>query len=126
RGRQPSSRRATPRRPSSSSRARRPLPRTRRAERRATRAERGASTAARLVQLGVDLPGCLSRDAGHALQLLRRGLEEPLRRAEVPEQRAAAHGADPLQLVEDRAERPRLASLPVEAEREAVRLIADP
>src|SRR5207237_9476512 len=56
---------------------------------------------------------------------LRRG-EESLRRAEVLQDRAAACRADPLQLVEDRAERSALAPLAMEADREAMRFVANP
>src|SRR5439155_14308743 len=58
-----------------------------------------------LVQLGVDRARGLRRERGHALELLLRGGEEALRRAEVIEDRAAPRRADPLEPVEDRAER---------------------
>src|SRR5262249_9598360 len=63
----------------------------------------------RLVQLRVDRARRLRGDAWHALELLLRRREEPLRRPEVLEDRASPDRADTLQLVEDRAERPRLA-----------------
>ena len=68
----------------------------------------------------------LGRDAGDAFELLLGRLEHPLGRAEVLEQRAAPGRADTFDLVEHRLARRRVAALPVERDREAVRLVADP
>ena len=78
------------------------------------------------MQRGMDLPADLRGDAGNALQLLGRRLEQPLRRAEVLDQRSLASRADAGQCVEDRFAGLRIAAAAVEAEGEAVRLVADP
>ena len=57
----------------------------------------------------------LRRQPGDALELLLCRLEEPLGRAEVAQDRPPARGADPLERVEDRLERARVAALAVEA-----------
>ena len=51
--------------------------------------------------------------------------EHPLGRAEVAQQRPAPHRPDALELVEHRLARARVAALPVEGDREPVRLVAD-
>ena len=80
-----------------------------------------------LCELGVDGPRRpFGESPGDALQFLPARGEKPLRRAEVPQQRPPPRGADALQRVEDRLARLRVAALAVEAEREAVRLVADP
>src|SRR5213596_1878770 len=79
-----------------------------------------------LVELRVDRARRPLRDAGHALELLLARREETLRRSEVLEQRAPPGRAHTLERVEDRLLRLRVAPLSVEAEREAVRLVADP
>ena len=48
----------------------------------------------RPVERGVDLPARLRRYSGHALELLGPRGEDPLRRAEVPDERAAARRPD--------------------------------
>src|SRR5207253_23200 len=69
-----------------------------------------------LVELRVDRARRLRRHAGNALELLLRRCEEPLGGSEVLQDRAPARGPDALQVVEDRAERARLAPLPVESD----------
>src|SRR3954454_13127571 len=81
---------------------------------------------ARLVQLRVDVARGPRWDARDPLQLLLRRAEHRLGRAEVPEQRAPPRRADALEPVEDRLARLRIAPAAMEAEREAVRLVADP
>ena len=54
------------------------------------------------MELGVDAPGGLLRDAGDAFELLPRCLEQPLGRPEMPKQRATPGRADAVQLVEHR------------------------
>src|SRR5207302_8503918 len=66
----------------------------------------------------------LGRDARNALELLLRGRDHALDRAEVLEERPAARRPDAFELVEEGGEAARLAPLPVEAEGEAVRLVA--
>src|SRR3954471_8777250 len=78
-----------------------------------------------LVQLRVNRPRRLCRNAGDPLELLLRRGDKALRGAEVLEQRAAAHRPDSLQLVEDRREGPRVPALPVKADREPVCLVAN-
>src|SRR5207248_7622338 len=80
---------------------------------------------ARLVQLCVDGSGCLCRDSGNAFELLLGSGEDALRGPEMPQQSTAAHGTDALERVEDRLARACIASLAMEADREAVRLVAD-
>ena len=63
---------------------------------------------------------------GHALELLLRRGEEAVGRAEVLQDRPPARRADAVERVEDRLERARVALLPVERDREPVRLVADP
>src|SRR5439155_14770349 len=78
------------------------------------------------VELGVDRARGLRRKTRDALELLLRGRDEALGGAEVLQQRAPTRRADARQLVEDRAERLRVAPLPVAAGGEPVRLVADP
>src|SRR3954468_7752863 len=78
------------------------------------------------MQLRVDRTGRLRRHAGNALELFLARLEQPLRGAEMAQQRAPPRRAHALEVVEDRAPRPRLAPLAVEAEREPMSLVADP
>src|ERR671923_168034 len=54
------------------------------------------------------------------------GVENALRRSEVAHERALARRADPWKRVEDRFSRLLVAPLTMEAEGEAVRLVADP
>src|SRR5919198_2088426 len=79
-----------------------------------------------LVQLGVDRAGRLGGNAGNALELLLRRRQEALGGAEVVEDRAPPRRPDTFEVVEDRAERARVAAPPVEADREPVRLVAHP
>ena len=58
-----------------------------------------------LVQLRVDVARGLLRQPGNALELLLRGVEEPLDRAEVPEDRTPPRRADPRERLEDRLHR---------------------
>src|SRR4029078_12712168 len=85
----------------------------------------GSLGAARFVQLRVDRARRLRRYARHALELLAGRGEDALRRAEVAQQRPPPRRADPLERVEDRLHRPGVAPLPVETEREPVRLVAN-
>src|SRR5215218_9898534 len=79
------------------------------------------------VELLMDLAAYFARQAGHCLELLAGGGEESLRRAEVLQQGALAGGADPGQLVEDRAfEHAAVTAAAVVLDREAVGLVADP
>ena len=78
------------------------------------------------VQLLVDLAPYFARQAGHRLELLPGGGEEPLRGAEVLEQGALAGRADSFQRVEDGAGHRPVAPPAVVFDREAVGLIADP
>src|ERR1700759_5346244 len=78
------------------------------------------------VQLLVDLTPYFARQAGHALEFLAAGGEQPLRRAEVLQQGALADRADPLQVVEHRAGHRPVAPAAVVFDREPVRLVADP
>ena len=92
--------------------------------RRPTRRRRSRWLAApRLVQLGVDGARRLRGEPGNALQLLLRGL----RRTAPPSRSGAGSPAggrpDPLQVVEDRLERARVAASTVEPDREPVRLV---
>src|SRR5688572_804578 len=80
----------------------------------------------RLVQLGVDGAGRLLRQAGHALELLLRGGEYPVDRAEVHEQRPPPGRPDAAQLVEQRLAGLRGPLLPVVADGESVSLVAEP
>src|SRR5215212_6101049 len=77
------------------------------------------------MQLSVDGARGLRRYPRNALELLLRGGKHALRRAEVPQQGAASCRADTLEGVEDRFPCSRRATLTVEADREAVRLVAD-
>src|SRR5438128_302402 len=63
-----------------------------------------------LVQLRVDRARRLGRELRHALELLLRGGEEALGRAEVAEDRPPAGRPDALEGVEDRLERLRVAA----------------
>ena len=81
--------------------------------------------AAGAVELRVDVASGLRGYAGHSLELLGRRLEHTLGRAEVTEERPAARGPDAFELVEHRRPRRGVAPLPVEGDREAVRLVAD-
>src|SRR4051812_42904339 len=58
--------------------------------------------AAGAMQVGPDLAGGLARQAGRGLELLARGRQHRLGRAEVRQQRALARRPDPRQVVEDR------------------------
>src|SRR2546427_662697 len=78
------------------------------------------------VELRVDRAGRLRRHARDALELLLRCGEKALGGAEVLEQCTPADRAHALELVEDRGERARVSPLTVEADREAVSLVADP
>src|SRR5258707_9305121 len=77
------------------------------------------------MELLVDAPRCLRGNARNALELLRGGGDHLVDGAEVLEQRATPRGTDTLEVVEDRSEAARLATLAVEAEREPVCLVAD-
>ena len=87
---------------------------------------RAGSRAPGLVEGRVDLPAGPRRHARNALELVARRREEPLGRAEVPDQRPLARRADARERVEDRLLRARVPARAVEAEREAVRLVPDP
>ena len=78
------------------------------------------------MELGVDRAGGLLWHPGDSLELLLGRREEALGRAEVLKERASPGRAHALERVEDRLLRLRVAPLPVEAEREAVRLVTDP
>src|SRR5204862_6577675 len=78
------------------------------------------------VQLCVDAARDLCRHARNALELIGRRGEHRVDRAEVVKERPPPRRADALELVEQRGEAARLAPLPVEADGEAVRLVADP
>ena len=78
-----------------------------------------------LVELRVEVARGLLREAGNALELLLRGLEEALDGAEVPDDRAPPHRPDAGKPLEDRLHRARAPLAPVVAERDAVRLVAD-
>ena len=67
----------------------------------------------------------LGRQTGDCLELLLRSSEEPIRRAEVEQDRAAARWADALEGVEDGRERSRIAFLTVERHCEPVGLVSD-
>src|SRR5206468_3357500 len=79
-----------------------------------------------LVKLRVDRARRLRGHARDALELLLRRREHLLDRAEVLQERPPPRRADALELVEERAEASRLAALAVEADGEAVRLVAQP
>ena len=79
-----------------------------------------------LVQLCVQGARRAGGETGNAFELLLRGLEKALGRAEVSQDRPPSRGTDARQGVEDRLERLRVPAAPVVAEREAVRLVADP
>src|SRR3954451_2033793 len=81
---------------------------------------------ARLVQLRIDVARGPRWDARDPLELLLSRVEYRLRGAEVPQQRAPPRRADAVEAVEDRLARLRVAPAAMEAEREAVRLVADP
>ena len=84
------------------------------------------SRPARLVQLRVDRPRRLRRARpGTPSSSSWVAASDPLGRAEVAQQRAPPRRADALELVEHRLARPRVAPLAVEADGEAVRLVAD-
>src|SRR5690348_6546049 len=79
------------------------------------------------VELLMDLAAYFARQAGHRLELLAGGGEEPLRRAEVLQQRSLASRADSGQGIEDRAfEHAAVATAAVVVDREPMRLVADP
>src|SRR5262245_31096385 len=77
------------------------------------------------MQRSVNLPADLGGDAGNALQFLGGRLEQPLRGAEVLDQRSLSSRADAGQCVEDRLAGLRVSAATVESEGEAVRLVAD-
>ena len=114
------------RRESSSSSWRSCPPQRREHEHRAPEQCQAPHAAAGLVQLRVDRARGLRRHARDAFELLLARREQPLDRAEVPQQRAPPRRPDAGEVVEDRLASRALAALPVEAEREAVRLVADP
>src|SRR5690348_5925690 len=78
------------------------------------------------MQLGIDAARDLGGYAGNPLELLGRRGHHRLDRTEVVEQRTTPRRSDALELVEQRCEAPRLAPLPVEADRKPVGLVADP
>src|SRR5579872_3955631 len=78
------------------------------------------------VQLGVDPPRRLGGNAGHSLELLGRGAEHALGRAEVLEQRPPPHRSHPVELVEHRGARAAITAEAVEADREPVGLVTHP
>src|SRR4051795_7317460 len=78
----------------------------------------------RLVEVRVEGPSPLLREAGDPLELLARRGDDRLRRAEVLEQRALAGGADAGQLVEQRGRHGAVAAGAVVRDREAVGLVA--
>src|SRR4051794_17668254 len=73
------------------------------------------------VQIARDLRG----QAGHPLELLARGVEHRVGRAEVRQQRLLALRPDAGQAVEDRLRHLFVAALAVVRDGEAVRLVAD-
>ena len=77
------------------------------------------------VELAEYRPRRLCRQSRDGLQLLLRGGEKAVGRAEVVQDRTPAGRPDALQRVEDRPERARIPLLPVERDREAMRLVAD-
>src|SRR3954469_24798663 len=83
----------------------------------------GSLAAARFVQLRVDRSRSLRGHARDALELLLGRCNEALGRAEVLQQGSPPRRAHSLQLVEDRSERPSVAALPVETDREPVGLV---
>src|SRR6478735_12815880 len=74
----------------------------------------------------MDVAGELSRDAGDGLELLAARSDQPLGRAEVREQRPLADRPHAWQLVEQGTRHRLVAPLPVELDRETVRLVAHP
>src|SRR5581483_8847618 len=76
------------------------------------------------VQVPEQLPAHLRGHAGHGRELLAGGRHDRLRRAEVRQQRALARGADPGQLVEQRARHRLVAAGAVVGYREPMRLVA--
>src|SRR5690554_2818101 len=79
-----------------------------------------------LVELAVDVAGELPRDPRDRLELLAARGDDPLRRAEVVEERALARRPDAAELVEQRGGHRLPAAGAVVVEREPVRLVADP
>src|SRR3954451_22820302 len=83
------------------------------------------ASAAGLVQPAVEVARELAGHAGDRLELLPRGGEHRLGRAEVVEERALSRRADARQIVEDRRGHRPVAADPVVRDREAVGLVAD-
>src|SRR4051812_5607941 len=78
------------------------------------------------VELLVDLARQFARHAGDRLELLPCSRQEPLRRAEVLEQRALANRPHPPQLVEHRAGHRPVAAAAMMVDRETVGLVTNP
>src|SRR3954447_9915359 len=79
------------------------------------------------VELLVYLATYFARQAGHRLELLAGGGEEPLRGPEMLQQRPLAGRADPGELVEDRPpEHAAVAAAAMVVDRKPMRLVADP
>src|SRR3954447_5799130 len=84
-----------------------------------------ATSAPSPVEVRVEVAGHLLGEPGHVLQILPRGGEDGLRRAEVLEQQPLARRPDAGQLVHDRLGHRPVAAAPVVSDGEAVRLVAD-
>src|SRR5687768_16991548 len=82
------------------------------------------ASAPRLVQVRIEGPSHLLREARHALELLARGAQHRLGRAEVLEQRALARGPDAREVVHDRFRHGLVPADPVVGDGESVGLVA--
>src|SRR4051812_10241102 len=85
-----------------------------------------AISATRLVEVGVKVAGDLLRETGDVLEVLSRGAEHRLGRAEVLQQGSLARRADARQLVHDRLGHRLVAAGTVMGDGKAVRLVAHP
>src|ERR671921_2255974 len=90
-----------------------------------TRDTRRPNASGRFAQVPVDVARDLAGQPWHRFELLARGREEPLGRAEVVEQQALARRPHAGQVVEDRACHRSVAAPAVELDRETMRLVAD-
>src|SRR5690349_8730191 len=81
------------------------------------------ASARRTVEIGVEITRGLRRQPRHRLELVARGAQHRLRRAEVLQQRALALRADAGQAVEHRLGHLAVAARAVVGDREAVRLV---
>src|SRR5215210_6665276 len=73
----------------------------------------------------MDLARHLPGQSGHRLELLARGRNETLGRAEVVHEQPLSRRAHARQIIEDRAGHRLVAAAAVELDRKAVRLVAD-